>query len=140
MKKIAIILVPLLLLAGGGGYWFLLKPSGGGPKPPPAKIDGTLFAMQPEFVVNLAGNHYAKISLALLLTDPPAVDPAAEIPKLPQDAALRAIVTDTLTGLPSGQLISRPDRTKLEAKILRQIKQTTDTDATRVLMTDVVVQ
>ncbi len=59
-KKILVILV-LVLVLGGGGYWmFRPKP----PAPPKPGEVVTLDAIQ----INLAGNHYLRIGIALQLT------------------------------------------------------------------------
>ncbi len=59
-KKILMILV-LVLVLGGGGYWmFRPKP----PAPPKPGEVVTLEAIQ----INLAGNHYLRIGIALQLT------------------------------------------------------------------------
>jgi flagellar protein FliL len=129
----------LLLAAGGGAYFFVLAPKPAKAVPP--KVDGTLFPLSPEFVVNLGGEHYGKVSIALLLTaGAPAATEGGAAPTLPEDAAVRAIVTNDLTGLPSSDLIERPKRNALEQKILTDLKKKTDVKVTEVLFTDVVVQ
>jgi flagellar protein FliL len=142
-KKLIIILAAVLLLGGGGGgaYFFVLapKPAKAAKKVVP-KIDGTLFTLSPEFVVNLASGHFGKVTVALLLKTPPVLDPSATDPTLMQDAAIRATITDALTGLPTSDLVTRKDREQLEGAILKDLQRTTDTDVTRVLFTDVVVQ
>jgi flagellar FliL protein len=140
--KLKIILPVLLLLAGGGGgaYFFLLS-GGSAKKPPPPKITGTLFSLAPDFTVNLAGGHYGKVSVALQLTGgaPASADPSVPA-KLDEDAAVRSIVTDDLTGLSTDQLITQTDRHKLLGKILKDLESQTDVEVTRVYFTDVVVQ
>ena len=66
--KLKIILPVLLLLAGGGGgaYFFILAPKPAKAAPP--KVAGELFDLSPEFVVNLSGGHYGKVSVAFLMT------------------------------------------------------------------------
>ena len=142
-KKKLIIVFAVLLLAGlgGGAYMFVLSP-----KPAKAakqdvpKIQGTLFTLQPEFVVNLASGHFGKVTVALLLKDPPVLDANASVPTLVQDAAIRATITDDLTGLPLNDLVDQSARHRMERRILKDLGQTTDTKVTRVLFTDVVVQ
>jgi flagellar protein FliL len=139
--KLKIILpVLLVLVAGGGGaYFFLLAP-----KPAKAvqpKITGTLFYLQPEFVVNLSGGHYGKVTVALLMTSGvPAAPASGGTPTLTEDAAVRAIVTNDLTGLPTSTLIDRGARNAVEQKILKDLQTKTDVKVTQVLFTDVVVQ
>jgi flagellar basal body-associated protein FliL len=139
--KLKIILpVVLVLLAGGGGAYFCLlapKPA----KAAPAKITGTLFPLSPEFVVNLSDGHYGKVTVALLMTaGVPAVPASGGAATLTEDAAVRAIITNDLTGLPDSALIDRAQRTSLEKKILTDLQSSTDVKVTQVLFTDVVVQ
>jgi flagellar FliL protein len=139
--KLKIILPVLLLLLVGGGaaYFFVLAPKPA--KAAPAKIVGTLFPLSPEFVVNLSGGHYGKVTVALLMTDGvPAAPPSGGAASLTEDAAVRAIITNDLTGLPDSALIDRAQRTTLEKKILTDLQSSTDVKVTQVLFTDVVVQ
>jgi flagellar FliL protein len=139
--KLKIILPVLLLLAvgGGGAYFFVLAPKPAKAAPP--KVVGTLFPLSPEFVVNLDGEHYGKVSIALLLTaGAPAASADGTAATLPEDAVVRAIVTNDLTGLPSSDLIDRPKRNAIEKKILTDLQKKTDVKVSQVLFTDVVVQ
>ncbi|HEU4599267.1 MAG TPA: flagellar basal body-associated FliL family protein, partial [Solirubrobacterales bacterium] len=69
MKKKLLILVPLLLLlSAGGAYEMVLKPK---PKKVVPKIDGSLVALGDPFTVNLAGGHYGRISVSVLLSKAP---------------------------------------------------------------------
>jgi flagellar basal body-associated protein FliL len=138
--KLKFILPVILLLAGGGGaYFFVLAPKPAKAAPP--KVEGTLFPLSPEFVVNLDGEHYGKVSIALLLSaGAPAASADGAAVTLPEDAAVRAIVTNDLTGLPSSSLIDRPKRNGIEKKILTDLQKKTDVKVTEVLFTDVVVQ
>jgi flagellar protein FliL len=138
--KLKFILPVILLLAGGGAaYFFVLAPKPAKAAPP--KVEGTLFPLSPEFVVNLDGEHYGKVSIALLLSaGAPAASADGAAATLPEDAAVRAIVTNDLTGLPSSALIDRPKRNGIEKKILTDLQKKTDVKVTEVLFTDVVVQ
>jgi flagellar FliL protein len=139
--KLKIILpVLLLLVAGGGGaYFFVLAPKPAKAVPP--KITGTLFPLSPEFVVNLSGGHYGKVTVALLMSaGAPAAPASGGAATLTEDAAVRAIITNDLTGLPDSSLIDRAQRTTLEKKILTDLQSSTDVKVTQVMFTDVVVQ
>ncbi|HEX7083876.1 MAG TPA: flagellar basal body-associated FliL family protein [Gaiellaceae bacterium] len=140
MKKKLLILVPLLLLlSAGGAYEMVLKPK---PKKVVPKIDGSLVALGDPFTVNLAGGHYGRISVSVLLSKaPPAAAAGATTGVvLPENDAVRAIVTDDLTGVDSNRLIDRGERHALVAKILEDLKKSTDEPVTKVLFTDVAVQ
>jgi flagellar basal body-associated protein FliL len=139
VKKKLLILVPvILLLSAGGAYEMVLKPK---PKVVVPKVNGTLVSLGDPFTVNLSGGHYGRITVAVLSTIPPAaVEGATTGPTLPENDALRAVVTDDLTGVSSSKLIDRSQRHALLAQILADIKKTTDEPITKVLFTDVAVQ
>ncbi len=63
MKKLKII-VPVLLVVLGGAYKFVLaKPAEAGPPP---KIEGEVYVLPKEFLVNLADGKFAKLGVALV--------------------------------------------------------------------------
>jgi flagellar basal body-associated protein FliL len=136
VKKKLLIAVPLLLLLVGGyvGKTMFLKK-----KVVPPKIAGTLVTLAPEFLINLSGGHYGKLTIALQMTTAPAAKPGAEV-ILPENAAIRANVTDALTGLGTDDFINRGRRHALQAQILKSIKTHTDEPVTNVLFTDIAVQ
>lgn len=139
MKKKLLILVPvILLLSAGGAYEMVLKPK---PKVVVPKVNGTLVTLGDPFTVNLSGGHYGRITVAVLSTVPPAVVAGSTTgATLPENDALRAVVTDDLTGVSSSKLIDRSLRHALLAQILADIKKSTDEPITKVLFTDVAVQ
>ena len=65
---------------------------------------------------------------------------AAGIGTLPEEPAIRAIITNTITNDPSSALLTDPGRAKLKSEILSQIKSTTDVKVTDILFTDLAVQ
>jgi flagellar basal body-associated protein FliL len=136
MKKKLLIALPILLVLAGGyvAKSMLLKK-----KVVPPKIAGTLVTLAPEFLVNLSGGHYGKVTVALQMKSAPAAKPGAPV-VLPQDAAVRADVTDQLTGLQTSDLIDRGLRHVVQARILRSLKTNTDEPVTNVLFTDIAVQ
>ena len=105
-KKKLIIVVSLALVAAVGGYKFGFAKEA---EEKPSKIHGDVYVLGKDFLVNLADGHYAKLGVAIVVEHGAAV-PAeagghgAAPPKppegygpLPQEAAVRDIVTDTLT-------------------------------------------
>ena len=70
----------------------------------------------------------------------PVVAEGAEAPPLEQEAAVRAVVTDRLTGLSASALIVRGERHELLDEIRKQIDHTTDEEVDEVLFTDITVQ
>jgi len=139
-KKLKFIIpVPVLLIVVVGAYMTVLAPKKAIAKPP--KVNGTLVELSPEFIINLSGGHYGKLSIAVLLSAPlPATASATGTPTLPEDAAVRAVITNALTGLEPTQLIDRPARTQVLDDLLKQLKQKTDEPITQVMITDLAVQ
>lgn len=140
MKKKLMIAIPLLVLVvAGGAYETVLKPK---PKKVVPKVNGTLVALSDPFTLNLAGGHYARLSVSLLVTSAPApvTTQSGTSIVLPENDAVRAIITNDLTGVDSSALVDRGSRQGLEAEILRDLKKSTDEPVTQVLFTDLAVE
>ena len=146
MSKLKIIL-PVLLLALGGVYKFVLA------KPVPVakpKIAGSVYVLPKDFLINLKGGRFAKLSVALVLKEgyeaaPAAGHGAGGTPPtgygvMPQEAVLRSIVTDTLTDQPAARLQREDLRLNLQQDILKRIGRETDVKVDDVLFTDVAIQ
>jgi len=139
MKKKLMIVLPIVLLVAGGAF-MKLHPLGAKTKKPIPKVKGVVFELGTGFVVNLAGTHYGKVSVGLVMKAlPPSAAPGAA-PALPEDAAVRAVITDELTGLPEADLIDRTRRHRLVARLLRALKARTDEPIEGVLLTDIAVE
>ncbi len=137
-RKLKFILpIPILLVVLAGAYMTVLAPKKAAATPP--KVNGTLVELSPEFIINLSGGHYGKLSVAVLLSSPPPAS-ASGSTTLPQDAAVRAVITDALTGLDPNKLINRTARLAVLGDVLKQLKAKTDEPVTQVLITDLAVQ
>jgi flagellar basal body-associated protein FliL len=139
-KRNLLIALPVILLAVAYvGYSQFLHSK---PKAAAVKIHGSLVSVGEPFTLDLANGRFARISISLLVTSSPAPDPsaAAGTPLLAQNDAVRAIVTDVLTGVDSAALIDSGPRHGLQTKILRTLKKSTDVPVTKVLFTDLAVQ
>ena len=150
MKSKLKFIIPLavLILLGGVYKFALAKP----PVKEKHKIDGVVYVLPKEFVVNLNDGHFAKFNVALVLdkSQPTAAEPAggeeaaADPPEgygtLEQEAVIRDIVVDEVSGVESDDLTKRKLRTKLKKKILKQIKAHSDVKVEEVLLTDIAVQ
>ena len=148
-KKKLLMILPVLLIAMGGGYKY-----GFAKEAPPAKkkIHGDVYVLGKDFLVNLSDGHYAKLGVAIVVdhgaTMPPeAGGHGAAAPKppegygpMPQEAAVRDIVTDVLTDIEDGELTNGRGRHELKERILKRVKQGTDVPIHEVLFTDVSVQ
>ena len=141
--KLKIILPLALLLVLGGLYKVVLaKPVEGH-----HKIHGQVYVLPKEFLLNLAGNHFVKLNVGLVLADgqvPSSSSGGSPPPDgfgpLPQEAVVRDVITDTITDTRADQLVSRKGRNTLKAKILKSLRSRTDVKVNDVLFTDVAVQ
>jgi flagellar FliL protein len=133
-SKLKFVIPVLLLLVLGGVYKFVIaKPTAKAD----AKIDGTVYVLPKEFLVNLADGRFAKLGVGLVLApNEHSLVEAAE----DKEAVIRDIVTDTLTDRDAGDLTAREGREKLKKKIIKAITQRTDVHVEDVLFTDVAVQ
>jgi flagellar basal body-associated protein FliL len=146
IKKIAPVLVLLLVL--GGAYKFVLaKPAKAEPKP---KVQGTVYMLGKEFLINLADGRFAKLQVGLLLAegDTSAVAAGGEGAATPpegfgamaQEGVVRDVITDALTDAKDSELIDRDGRKRLKEEILKEIKKHTDVKVEDILFTDVTIQ
>jgi flagellar FliL protein len=149
MKKKLMIVLPVLLVVLGGAYKFVLaKPAKAEPKP---KVEGTVYVLGKEFLVNLEEGHFAKLTVALVLahddTSTAAAGDHGAAPKPPegygamsQEAVVRAVITDELAGVKAEELIDREGRERLQEHILKDLEKKTDVHVEEVLFPDVTVQ
>jgi len=147
MKKKLIIVVVLLMVLGGVYKFVLAKPKEAAAKP---KVEGTVYVLGKEFLVNLDSGRFAKVTVAVVLAhDDHSAEPAgghgaATPPEgygaMAQEAVVRAIVTDELTDAKASDVIDRDGREHLQEKILKEIHAKTDVKAEEVLFPDVTVQ
>ena len=148
--KLKFIMPLVALLVLGGAYKTVLaKPPEKKPEP---KVHGTVYVLPKEFLVNLEDERYAKLTVALVLKPGEPTAPAAEgghgapapPPEgwgtLPQEAVIRGLVTDTLTGASASKLVEPEGRDKLKEKLLVKFKKYSDVHVEDVLFTDVAVQ
>ena len=146
-SKMKFILPLVVLLVLGGAYKTVLAKPKDEPKP---KVEGQIYVIPKEFLINLAGQRYAKLTAGLVLPHDAIVAPekekegGAKPPEgwgtLPQEAVVRRIITDTLTDVSAKKLIDREAREKLAKKILKKLKKSSDVDAEEVFFSDVTVQ
>jgi flagellar basal body-associated protein FliL len=145
MKKIIPIVIALAAL--GGVYKFVIaKPKSAAAKP---KVEGSVYILGKEFLVNLADGRFAKLTVALVLDpkDSSAVAAGESAAKPPdgfgtmsEEAVVRDVITNDLTDAKDTDLIDRDGREKIKAVILKDLKSDTDVKVDDVLFTDVTVQ
>ena len=148
MKKKLKFILPLVVLALLGGVYkvVLAKP----PKTVKPRVDGQVYVLPKEFLLNLADGHFAKLDVALVLDKSQviaaaaggegAVKPPDGFGPLEQEAVVRDIVTNDLTDANENDLTDRQGRERLKKRVLKDIKAHTDVKVNDVLFTDVAVQ
>src|SRR5215813_11776391 len=122
-KKKFIVPLVVVILLGGVYKTVLAKP----PVKEKAKINGTVYVMPKDFLLNMADGKYAKLSVALIL-DKTEVLPATEgaassdasYGSLEQEPAVRDVITNVLTDANSDELVERAGREKLKEQVLKQ--------------------
>jgi flagellar basal body-associated protein FliL len=146
MKKKLMIAVPVLLLVLGGVYKFALAKPAPVPKP---KVDGEVYVLPRDFLVNTSDGRFVKLDVALVLkpgslpvagADAAGAAPPEGYGALPQEAVVRDIITNSITDVAGSEMIKRKGRMALKKRILKQILHKTDVKANDVLFTDVAVQ
>ena len=140
-KKLIVIAIAVLVVAGLA-YKMVLAPKSESKE----KVEGTVYVMPKEFLLNLAGGRYAKMTVALVLAPGQSAAGSSETPPpegfgtLEQEPLVRQIVTDNLTGIPAAELTSRRPRHHLQIKIRKEVDKTTDVKTRGIVFTDLVVQ
>jgi flagellar basal body-associated protein FliL len=139
------LLIPLVLLLVLGVGYTMSKPK----KTVKQKIPGTIYVMPQPFLVNLSEGHYAKLSVALELAPGQSDGASASAGAsssgegagtLPEEAAIREIVTNTVTGQSGGTLVSSQGRDSIKHHILASVQRQTDVKVDAVLFPELTVQ
>jgi flagellar FliL protein len=149
MRKKILIPVVLLVVLGGVYKFVLAKPKAEAAKP---RVEGTVYVLGKEFLMNLKDGRFAKLSVALVLNPKDhstaaaggghgaAPTPPEGYGAMAQEGVVRAIVTDSITNAEDAELINSKGREHLQHEILERIHHETDVHADEVLFTDVTVQ
>ena len=152
MTKKLLIAIPVILIALAGAYTFgVAKPKHAEAKP---KVAGTVYVLGKDFLVNLSDGHFGKLTVGLVLahddtSTAPAeggghgaapAEPPAGFGAMAQEAVVRDLITDALTGLPQHHLVDGRAREALKKRVARTINKHTDVHVDDVLFTDVTVQ
>lgn len=141
-----LISLAVVALAGVAAGLVLAKPA---PVTHP-KVDGAVYVLPKEFLLNLKDGRYAKLNVALVLDHGQPTAPAggghgSSAPPegfgtLEQEAVVRDVVTDVVTGVTGDELISAGGRRAIKQRLLREIRARTDVKVHEVLLPDVAVQ
>jgi flagellar FliL protein len=147
MVKKLVPVIALLAVLGGVYKFVLAKPATAEPKP---HVEGTVYMLQKEFLVNLADGRFAKMQIGLVLahddvsTVPAGGHEAASPPEgygaMAQEGIVRDLITGVLTDAKDKDLIEEHGREALKKEILKVLKKKTDVKVEEVLFSDLTVQ
>lgn len=141
-KRLRLIVPILALVLAGAAYKLVLAP----PADSEHRVHGEVYVLPKEFLLNLAGGRYAKLTVALVLDEGQlagghgGASPPEGFGPLEQEALVREIVTDELTGGSAEALSAHEGRDRYKRRIERAIDRETDVEASAVVFTDVAVQ
>jgi flagellar basal body-associated protein FliL len=147
MVKKLVPVIALLAVLGGVYKFVLAKPSAAAPKP---HVEGTVYMLQKEFLINLADGRFAKMQIGLVLAHDDtstvaaggheAATPPEGYGAMAQEGIVRDLITAELTDATDKDLIGEAGRDKLKEKILKSLKKYTDVKVEHVLFSDLTVQ
>ena len=123
-KKLIIIVVVAILVLGGGAYKFLAPSAPSGPKP------GAVVTLEP-IQINLSGDHYLRIGLALQLTD--------AVKEADGSKALDATI-DEFSGRTVAEVTSPMKRRQLKRALTKQLGELYDGEVMGMYFTEFVTQ
>jgi flagellar FliL protein len=147
MSKKSLLIAVVVLLAGGG-YAARQVTAAPQKEEAPPKIAGELYVLGKEFLVNLDDGRYAKLTVAIELEHLPEAEAEGEgappppegYGSLPEEAAVREVVTDVLSGADADELVELKSRERVKERMLRTLRRRTDVPVAAVLIPDVTVQ
>jgi flagellar FliL protein len=147
MVKKLVPVIALLAVLGGVYKFVIAKPAKAEPKP---HVEGTVYMLQKEFLINLADGRFAKMQVGLVLAhdDTSTVAAGGEHAATPpegygamaQEGIVRDLITAELTDATDKDLIGETGRDKLKEKILKSLKKYTDVKVEHILFSDLTVQ
>jgi flagellar basal body-associated protein FliL len=147
MVKKLVPVIALLAVLGGVYKFVLAKPAKAEPKP---HVEGTVYMLQKEFLVNLADGRFAKMQIGLVLAHDDvstvaaggehAASPPEGYGTMAQEGIVRDLITGVLTDAKDKDLIEEKGREQLKQNILKVLKKKTDVKVEDVLFSDLTVQ
>lgn len=147
MVKKLVPVIALLAVLGGVYKFVIAKPAKAEPKP---HVQGTVYMLQKEFLVNLADGRFAKMQIGLVLAHDDtstvaaggheAATPPEGYGAMSQEGIVRDLITGVLTDAKDKDLIQESGREHLKEEILKVLKKKTDVKVEEVLFSDLTVQ
>src|SRR4051794_3673303 len=133
MVKKLVPVIALLAVLGGVYKFVLAKPATAKPKP---HVEGVIYPLQKEFLINLAEGRFAKLSVGLVLSEKDtahlaaggehAASPPEGYGEMAQEGIVRSLVTSVLTDKPADDLTGEKGREELQKEIVKLITKKTD--------------
>jgi len=146
MSKKKLLIIAVVLVLGLFAAYSMAAPK----KTVKMKVHGTIYVLPQTFLVNLSEGHYAKLSVALDLAPEQSSGASAgggntasaseNTGTLPEEALVREIVTNAVTGESGSTLVSDSGRDAIKQQILQQIRSRTDVKVEAVILPEVTVQ
>ena len=147
MVKKLVPVIALLAVLGGVYKFVLAKPAKAEPKP---HVEGTVYMLQKEFLINLAEGRFAKMQIGLVLAHDDtstaaaggheAASPPEGYGAMTQEGIVRSLITGELTDQPADELTNEKKREELQKDIVKVIKKKTDVKIEEVFFSDLTVQ
>ena len=148
VKKIVPVIALLAVL--GGVYKFVLAKPAKAEEKPKIRVDGTVYMLQKEFLVNLADGRFAKMQIGLVLAHDDvstvaaggheASAPPEGYGPMTQEGIVRSLITGELTDHPADELTNEKKREDLQKDIVKVLKKKTDVKVEEVFFSDLTVQ
>jgi flagellar FliL protein len=147
-----LILVIIVAVVAASGVYTFVVPKDIVEAAPKAKVEGSVYMLEKEFLVNLADGRFARLQVGLILahddtSSAPANGGDAFAPTRPsgygamlQEGVVRDVITSTLTGATDTDLVTAKGRKRIKQALLKGIQKRTDVKAEQVVLADVVVQ
>jgi len=144
-------LVPVIALLAvlGGVYKFVLAKPSSEAKPKP-HVQGIIYLLKKEFLVNLAEGRYAKLTVGLVLAHDDtshlaaggheAAAPPEGYGAMTQEGIVRSLITSELTDHPAEELTNEKKREEIQKDIVKVLKKKTDVKVEEVFFSDLTVQ
>ena len=148
MVKKLVPVIALLAVLGGVYKFVIAKPAKAEPKP---HVQGAVYMLQKEFLINLADGRFAKMQIGLLLAHDDtstiaeggheaSASPPEGYGAMGQEGIVRDLITSALTDATDKELIEEKGREHLKQEILKVLKKKTDVKVEEVLFSDLTVQ
>ena len=140
-KKLMAMLAVVVLGAGFVYKTVLAAPTEAGAEP---KLQGVVYVLSKEFLVNLSDGRYAKFSVAVVLPETPEAHGEETPPEgygpLAEEAVIRTVVVDVVGASTGEALTTVKGRRAVRHRVLRRVERETDAEVKDVLFPDITVQ